>query len=410
MMDGLYRRCAGPLLRMGLRVLSVVRPKLRDRLREESAAHARVAARPRRAPRIHMHAASMGELEQCLPVMHALRHHGVDAEIIVTCTAPSGYAHARRCREVADVCYLPVDGPAEMAALFDAVRADVIMIDRYDVWPMFMAEAQRRGIPVVLINATYPSAATSRIVGGMVRTAYEQLHSITAVSAADAEALSTWLGRTITTLPDTRMDRVLERIASPDPRVLALRRTTAPTIILGSCWPPDEEIVFDAMAIVNDPSVRLVIVPHEPTEDALKRIERRLPVTRLSVANASTTGHILVDSVGHLLSLYAIADAAYVGGGFGVGVHSLAEPAGYGIPLACGPAIERSRDGSDLVAIGACSIIRSVADAAAWISSVVLNAQVRADVGSRARDYVHTRSGAAEQHAIHIASLINGSR
>jgi 3-deoxy-D-manno-octulosonic-acid transferase len=297
-----------------------------------------------------------------------------------------------------------------MAAVFEAIRADVIVIDRYDVWPTFMQEARHRGIPVVLMNATFPSAARSRALGGIVRSAYERIHTITAVSMADAGALSAWLGRTIPALPDTRMDRVLERIATPDPKVLGLRRPTVPTIVLGSCWPPDEEIMFDAVGIVGDPSIRLIIVPHEPTEDAMGRIERRLPVTRLSQVTDETTGHILVDAVGHLLSLYAIADAAHVGGGFGVGVHSLAEPAGYGVPLSCGPAIDRSRDGADLVELGACTVIRSAADAARWITSVVLEPRARQEAGSRALDYVRTRSGAAKQYAIHIASLINEQR
>jgi len=387
--------------------LALVRPKVKQRVSVEASALARVRALPRTAPRVLFHAPSMGELEQCLPVIHAVRRYRPEVDVVVSDSSPSGYNHALRCPEITAACYLPPDAPDLMAEFLNAVAPTVVVIDRYDVWPGFIAECTRRSIPIVLMNATFPSAARNPVLRGLLRDTYTQLTSVTAVSDEDARALRTLIGRDVPVLPDTRMDRVRERIASPDADLERFRRTDHTTIVCGSCWPPDEELVFDALAIVPDPTLRLIIVPHEPTEDALRRIEARLTVTRLSRADAGTQGHLVVDSVGKLLSLYALADAAFVGGGFGAGVHSVAEPAGYGLPLACGPAIDRSRDATDLVRQGACTVVRSASDVATWIRTAVLDDQTRRQIGSQSSQYVFDRSGSSEQYALHITTFLS---
>jgi 3-deoxy-D-manno-octulosonic-acid transferase len=206
------------------------------------------------------------------------------------------------------------------------------------------------------------------------------------------------LERKIETQPDSRIDRILDRVDNASPSLTYLRRTI-PTIVIGSSWDEDLEIIIPAITSLPADALRVIIVPHEPTESTLASIETKLPCTRLSNATATTQGPIVVDSVGLLLSLYRLADAAYVGGGFGAGVHSVLEPAGYALPLACGPRIERSRDAVALVESEACTVVTSVSEVSAWIHNIVLSAVEREQRGAVAREYLTSQTGSSRYYA-----------
>lgn len=400
-----YTLLAPPLLRVARSVARRFVPKLDQRV---SAADAMLQAVPGRSPeraRILFHAASMGELEQCVPVMRALTDGDPSIEIVISCSSPSGIRHALTLPFSTATFYHPFEDRREIAAVLTAVMPDVVVINRYDVWPLFIDELFRRSIPTVLINATFPSAANNGVLRSTLAATYARLDSITAVTDHDAESISKLSGRSVRVLPDSRVDRVLERVADAE-RPLRHLRTTTPTLVVGSSWNEDLELILPAVMELPEGSLRLVVVPHEPTESTLEAVERRLSCTRLSRATENNVGHILVDSVGVLLSLYALGSAAYVGGGFGAGVHSVLEPAGYGIPLACGPHITRSRDAVSLQQAGACTIVTSLDDVRRWLHDVVLNPDARMVAGAAARRYVAEQSGSSTLYAQMILTVL----
>ncbi|MBC8124443.1 MAG: hypothetical protein H7X70_01800 [Candidatus Kapabacteria bacterium] len=405
--DLLYSFIAIPVINTILPFLSIFHPKIRRRLTEEDAAMQHIAGLPKKQTRILFHAASMGELEQCVPIIHAIHELQPNIEIVVSCMSPSGYSHACNLPEVFAAVYLPVDTVRNARRFFDGVNVDVMIIDRYDVWPNHMREAQKRNIQVHLINATMPSMGQYRFIRARVRELYNSLTTITAVDAPDAATLSAFLGRPIPYRPDTRIDRVIERISEPDVHIQTFKRSDVATIILGSSWPPDEELVIVALASMASPQLRLIVVPHEPTEAAIAKIERHITCTRLSVATPTTDGHIVVDNIGSLLSLYSIADAAFVGGGFGAGVHSVTEPAGYGIPIACGPNFERSRDALALREQGALSVLTTLDMTKDWIHNSVLNVTSRQLRGERARAFLDSHTGSSRDYAQDIIASLN---
>ncbi len=405
--DVLYTFVAIPVINTLLPFLAIFHPKIRRRRAEESAAMDHIAGLPKKHTRILFHAASMGELEQCVPVIHAIHELHPNIEIIVSCMSPSGYSHACKLEEVYAAVYLPVDTVRNARRFFDNINVDVMVINRYDVWPNHLREAQQRDIPVHLINATMPSMGQYRFIRARVRELYCSLSTITAVDATDSATMSSFLGRPIPYRADTRIDRVIERISQPDAHLQTFKRTDVATIILGSSWPPDEELVFVALASMASPQLRLIVVPHEPTEAAIAKIERRISCTRLSVAIPTTEGHIVVDSIGALLSLYSIGDAAFVGGGFGAGVHSVTEPAGFGIPIACGPNFERSRDALALREEGALSVLTTVDETKDWIHNSVLNVTSRQLRGERARAFLDSHTGSSRDYARDIIAGLN---
>lgn len=393
--DVFYTYLALPALRMIFLCASMFNVKARKRLNEEPRSLAKASTIPKRAPRIVFHAASMGELEQCVPVMQALGNGLPAPEIFVSCTSSSGYEHALRLNGVLCALYLPLDTPSNAVRFFNATQPDVFVINRYDVWPNHLREAHKRGITIHLINATMPTAGTRTFLRPWMRSVYRLITTVTAVSETDATWLSNFIGSTVHALPDTRIDRVLERINTADPSIVAYRRSDVTTLLIGSSWPADEDVVIDAVTSLNDASIRLVIVPHEPSEQALQRIEQRIPVTRLSLAFPTTSGHILVDTVGKLLSLYSIANAAFVGGGFGAGVHSVIEPAGYGLPIATGPSIERSRDACALMAQNVLTVTTTAQETLTWLETCVINTVARSHIGAKTRAYVLSTAGSS---------------
>ena len=376
-----------------LPVAGLFHAKLRRRTASERALRDAVSIQQR--PCVWAHAASMGELEQLVPVLERLRHTRVDIRIVVTCTSPSGIDHAQRLRGlIDDAAYLSVDTPSNARRWLDTIQPSVVLIDRYDLWRNHILQASRRGVPIVLINATAPSSADG-VLRAWTADTYRRCTSITAVTETDAAALTALTGMHIERMSDTRNDRLVDRMRLPDPAITAYRRPDKTTLVIGSSWPDDERLVIDALSTTGFKG-RCIVVPHEPTEEALRAVETRLTCTRWSRSTPSTEGHLVVDSVGHLLSIYAIADAVWVGGGFGAGVHSLTEPAAYGIPVACGPHVERARDAAPLAEAGALTVCNDTREAATWLTTVVNDVEQRRRGGNAARDYVHARTGTSD--------------
>lgn len=380
-------------------------PKLAARVAQHSELLRSVPPRSSNHARVLVHAASMGELEQCVPIVSTLLTATPSLEIIISCSSPSGVRHAKTLPGITAVVYHPFEERHDIASFFASVQPDVVVIDRYDVWPLFIDELHSRDIPVLLINATFPSSATNRLLRSAMSTTYRRLTHITAVTTDDARLLQEFVGHTIPSLPDSRVDRVCERVAHARDFFAHLRRDTT-TLVIGSSWDDDLAILIPSIRQISADDLRVVIVPHEPTESTLTSIETQLPCTRLSHATAETPGHIVVDTVGALLSLYALADAAYVGGGFGTGVHSVLEPAGYGIPLACGPHIDRSRDAVALRQQGACTVLRSQHEADRWIHEVARSADSRQRIGAVAHSYVASQTGSSNVYAAAIQQFI----
>jgi 3-deoxy-D-manno-octulosonic-acid transferase len=351
-------------------------------------------------PRMLMHAASMGEFEQLITVATEMKRRQPDLYIIASVFSPSAYDHARRCQDVDLAVYLPLDGRYTMKRFITRVQPDLVVVDRYDLWRNFAMTVRERRIPLALINATIPSAWKAPFIRPWMADTYRCCSMISAVTEVDAELLKEFTGRpTINVAHDTRMDRIVQRSAQHDPEIEAFRQHETTTIVMGSSWPKDEDLMVEALTIINDPSIRLIIVPHEPTETHLKRIQQRLPSTRLSAATPTTKGHLLVDSMGKLISLYRIAQAAFIGGGFGAGVHSVSEAAGHALPIACGPKIDRSRDGIALKAVDALTVVGTANELADWLRECVVDELAQEEIAGRSKNYVESRTGSSESIA-----------
>ena len=395
---------------------------IRERFRRWGA-----AGRDPSRPLLWLHAPSVGEGLQARPVLELVRREMPAAQVAYTHFSPSAEAFARALgADFTD--YLPFDTAGDADAALDALRPTALVFSKLDVWPELTARAARRGVRLGLVSATLAAGSSRRgaLAAAMLRDAYALLDAVGAIDADDAGRLAQ-LGvrrQAIVVTGDTRYDQVWARAESVDvgasPLLAPLAAAGAGrfTLVAGSTWPADERVLLPAWerlrATAQPPAarrVRLVIAPHEPTESHLRPIEawasgagltlRRLAALSAGDAAADETAQadvLLVDRVGVLGELYALADAAFVGGGFhDAGLHSVLEPAAFGAPVLFGPRHANSRDAGLLVAAGGAAAAPN-ADAlhaalAAWAS----DPDRLAAAGGSARALVQHGLGAARR-------------
>ena len=421
-----------PLLRGGARLAAARRPKVRAGLEGRRGLQARLAAfGAAHAGRcVWMHSASVGEYEQARPVAKALRARHPDITLLQTFFSPSGFEYARRLGETEHVEYLPEDSRPAVAAALDQVRPLALCYFKFDLWPNLVAAAAARRVPQLLFDATLqPHSWRSRWPARQLyRELYRRLDIISAVAEPDASRFRAIVPehRGIHVDGDTRFDQVQSRRAQSarrNPIHRALLDSPRPwTLVAGSTWPPDEDRLLPAWKqfSASGKAVRLILVPHEPAPDHLAALEAALerlglPSERYStLASECRAGIVVVDRVGILAELYSAGDAAYVGGAFTTGVHSVLEPAIIGIPVLFGPRHFNAPEAGRLLDSDAALVVRSQAEFAAALDGWARDPERRRHMGANARALVEANLGASERCVAHLerrlASPVDGRR
>ncbi len=370
-------------------------------------------------PLVWLHAPSVGEGLQARPVIARLRERRPDVQIAYTFFSPSAEKFAQRLET--DFCdYLPFDTAADADAVLDALRPTALIFSKVDIWPILTERAAARGVRLGLISGTLAAESARRSTLGtmLLRDAYRTIDSAGAISADDSARLQQ-LGireECITITGDARYDEAWARARATEQHhyLLGPLESERPTLVAGSTWPADEAPLLEAWSAVraSSPAARLVIAPHEPTPAHLEPVERwaartSLRCARLSDAAAATADVVLVDRVGVLGDLYALATVAYVGGGFhAAGLHSVIEPAAFGAPVLFGPRHTASRDAGLLIECGGGFSVTSVAEIAARVIALFADPAARTAAGSHARALVEMGLGAADRSAALVEALI----
>ncbi len=356
---------------------------------------------------------------------HALRLAHPDWQFAYTYFSPSAERFAESVgADVTD--YLPFDTVRDAEAMLDALKPTALVFVKLDVWPLLVERAVARRIPVGLLSATLSPASGrlgffSRLA---LHDAYESLATVGAIDAANGERLLQ-LGVRATVVRvtgDTRFDQVWARAESVDRTspLLSLLTSTRPTLVAGSTWPADELILFDAWLAVRRavPTARLIVAPHEPTAAHIEPLDawarkNKLRTLRLSVLeerSSSTDAEadvIIVDRVGILGEVYAVASAAFVGGGFhSAGLHSVIEPAAFGVPVAFGPRHTMSREAGLLLKAGGAAAVRTSRALAEVLTQWLADRNKREREGQRAREVVRAELGATARSVALVEDLI----
>lgn len=415
---------AGQLARGAAAVAPPRQSKIWSALRARKGIRARYqgwgeAERDRTRELLWMHAPSVGEGLQARPVLLTARERRPDLQLAFSFFSPSAARFAAELPvDFAD--YLPFDTPGDVRVALQSLQPAALVFSKLDVWPILTREASRLGVSLGLISATL-AAASSRRSGwatGLLRQAYASLDSVGAVDAADADRLVELGVRpgVITVTGDTRFDQVWERARSVDMSgaLLGPLASDRPTLVAGSTWPADEAELLPAWAALasREAGVRLIVAPHEPTPGHLEPVEQwaanaGLRLARLGTDGAATADVILVDRTGVLGQLYALADVAFVGGGFhSAGLHSVLEPAAFGAPVLFGPRHQASREAGLLIHRGGGRSVEDSAELEDALRTWLLSPAYREPVGTAARATVRAGLGAAERSWALVKALL----
>jgi 3-deoxy-D-manno-octulosonic-acid transferase len=356
------------------------------------------------------HAPSVGEGLQARPVLSLLRARRPDLQLAYTFFSPSAEEFSRSLNvDFRD--YLPFDAAGDMGAALDALRPSVFVFSKLDVWPELVRQARRRRVRLAMISATLAAASGRRssLAHMLLSDAYAALDAVGAVDQGDADRLVQLGVRpdVIEVTGDTRFDQVSQRAQAVDRASPLLTRFGGdrPTLVAGSTWPSDETPLLEAIARLRQriPTLRVILAAHEATAAHLEPLEhwartRGVSVARIDHPDAGAADLVLVDRFGILGDLYALADVAFVGGGFhSAGLHSVLEPAAFGAPVLFGPRHGRSRDAGLLLSVGGARAVVGSADIERTLLEWFENGEARRDAGARARAVVETGRGAAER-------------
>jgi 3-deoxy-D-manno-octulosonic-acid transferase len=366
---------------------------------------------------VWFHAPSVGEGLQALPVIELVRARRPDVQIAYTFYSPSAEKFAGSFG--ADfVDYLPFDTFDGADAIISALKPNALVFSKLDVWPALTERAAAARVPVGVISATLPESSARRGLWGraLLGDAYRSIDRVGAVDEKDAERLREQGVRSdrISVTGDTRYDQVWSRAQRPASPLVQSLRSARPTLVAGSTWPTDEEMLLPAWAKIRDkiPDARLIIAPHEATDSHFRSIKEwaraaGLTLARVESEDAPDADVVLVDRYGILGDLYALGDVAYVGGGFqSAGLHSVLEPAAFGSPVLFGPRNERSRDAGLLIAAGGGAEISEVAELSLRLAEWLGSMPARDAAGAAARAMVQTGLGAAERSFALVSALL----
>lgn len=351
---------------------------------------------------VWFHAASLGEFEQGRPLMERLRRERPDCKILLTFFSPSGY-EVRKDYPVADVvCYLPFDTPLNARKFVRLARPEAAFFIKYEFWRNYIDVLHRQGIPIYSVSSIFREGQIFfRWYGcGYARVLRRITHLF--VQNEHSRLLLERLGVTdVTVVGDTRFDRVIDirNAAKPVPLAEAFVQGGGPVLVAGSTWPVDEEFLLPYFN--RRPDLKLIIAPHVVSPDHLAAIEAALtrPAVRLSQAtpdNVAAARCLIIDGYGLLSSIYRYATMAYVGGGFGVGIHNVPEAAVYGCPVLIGPNNKRFREAQALLANGGCREVDSGEAFARAMDEWLADPAALRRAGEAAGAYIRDNAGAAD--------------
>jgi len=361
---------------------------------------------------IWFHAASMGEFEQAKPIIEKLKKSDTRIKVLCSFYSPSGYENQKKYKYSDAVVYLPPDTRKNAKQFLDKFRPDIAVFIRYEIWHNFLHEINKKKIPLLLVAATAPATKLKfEFIKQFYSLNFSYFNIIYTVSQLEAKNFMSYeLNNEIIALSDPRFDRIINSVKSELENPILSKEIFKQyfTIVAGSSWDSDEDLLIKALERLNKDRFRFlcIFVPHEPTKEHVRKLNKKIDSVLLSeleihqgnihkIAKDLKGKHLIVDSIGKLLSLYSIADAAYIGGAFGAGVHSVTEPAGYSIPLACGPKMKNSPDAVILKKEEALTVLNSYQDAVRWIEIISVESN-RNSIGRIAGNYIQTNSGASD--------------
>lgn len=357
-------------------------------------------------PVIWMHAASLGEFEQGLPVVESIKKKYPKHRLLVTFFSPSGY-EAKKNHPLADwVFYLPMDSPSNAAEFIDIVKPSIALFIKYEFWHFYLLELKKRQIPTFLISGIFrPAQLFFKWYGGFYRKMLLNITHFFLQDKGSADLIKELVPpNSISISGDTRFDRVLS-IAAARKQFPIIEQfcKNDPIIIAGSTWSDDDKVLQHFTKVHRN--AKFIIAPHHISDERLAECLQRYPsAILLSEYEASTVNQqnhyqtLIIDNVGMLSSLYYYATIAFIGGGFtSEGIHNILEAAVFGKPVVFGPVYEKYLEAVEMIEIGAAFSAETALEMEVLLDELLNEKVKRSRSGQLGADYVSSNAGASDK-------------
>ena len=363
-------------------------------------------------PVFWLHCASLGEYEQSRSVLSQIRKSYPDKRILLTFFSPSGYENCKSTPLADHVFYLPIPTPANVNRFLDIWNPDLVAFVRSEYWYTFMRALSDRKVPMVVMSSIFrPRQYLFRFTG---RWFLRQLHRISQFylqNAASAKLLDKHHIHQHVVCGDTRFDRVIALSLNAEP-IPQLDRFAADRKILvaGSTWPADETLLKH---LIRDESLKMkyVIAPHEVNASRIRQIEKIAPgrtvrYTEVTENLSKTVDILILDTIGLLSQVYRYGHIAYLGGGFGKGIHNILEAATWALPVFFGPNHKNFAEARELIALEGARMVLNGRDLHSQVSDILKDNSLHQRKAKICRDYVVEKSGATEVIMKHLKTWL----
>lgn len=362
---------------------------------------------------VWIHCASLGEFEQGRPIIEKIKSKYPNYKLLLTFFSPSGYEISKDYKEADWVFYLAMDSPQNAKRFLQIVKPSLVIFVKYEFWYYYLKQINHSHTPLLLISALFrKNSVFFKWYGGLHRKMLSFFDHLFVQNETSKKRLgSIGLADKSSVCGDTRFDRVVD-VANNFTPIPAIEKFVgnSHTIIAGSTWPQDEEILQKTFTAINDPLLKLIIAPHETDKEHIARVQKLFPgsilFSELAIDNKQpatpnrepvTRNILIIDNIGILSRLYKYGLIAYIGGGFGKGIHNTLEAAVYGKPVLFGPAYHKFQEAIDLVKAGGAISISNTQDCIGVIQKWIQDDAAYTSSSSKSGDYVYANKGATEK-------------
>ena len=350
---------------------------------------------------ILIHAASLGEYEQAVPVILKLKQIFPKHKIVLSFFSPSGY-EVKKNKSLADVVtYLPLDTKKNAERFLDLVHPDWVLFVKYEFWPNLLKTLKKREVRCLLISGAFrEDQLFFKPYGRWMQKYLESFEFFFLQNKRSLELLNGIGFENARVSGDTRYDRVSAQLEQ-DNQLIFIEEFLQDKLCLvaGSTWPEDEELLVDYLNASGD-GVKFIIAPHALKKEKIRNLQEKLKVPTVLYSEKADKKLedykvFVIDTIGLLTRIYSYADVAYVGGAAGeTGLHNVLEPAAFGIPVIIGKNYSKFPEASALKETGALFSVKNKEEAAEVLNRLFQDEDFRRSKGKAAADLIEEQRGA----------------
>ncbi len=352
---------------------------------------------------IWFHVSSVGEFEQAIPIIEKIKENDPFKKILVSFFSPSGYELRKNYKLAEYVFYLPFDTPKNVKQFLEIVKPEQVFFVKYEFWFNYIYQIRNLGIPLYLVSGIFrPSQHFFKPYGSWFAKHLKMFTHLFIQDSVSASLLKKIGVNNYTVSGDTRFDRVYQNTLNPlQFDDIANFSEGNKVLLLGSSWPDDEKLIAE-YNLLNNKEIKIIIAPHEINEEHLQKIEKLFTTSKIkrwskisSSDKLQDINVILVDSIGKLMHLYQYADVAYVGGGFGAGIHNILEAACFGKPIVYGPNYHKFKEARDLIELKGAFSVSNFDDLEKILNKLLFNNDFLERSSNQCIQYVNSNIGSS---------------